>query len=193
MHNAQMDISNRYMPVALDWLQNNILHNFKDVICTLHCNNTEDIYQHIDATISFTNSKDIRYTTTWQIKTITDMAYNHFTIEYMNNRYTGEWGEIKEIQADYYLHARVGEDNIIYNVGVVNMKEFMKAYENNLFNYHISDNPDSNANFLCVDWNELKNIKGVVYNYKNTMHLYNTKVKQKLSEMYENWKANGEL
>lgn len=185
-----MDISNRYMPVALEWIDTNIMYRYTDVTCTLHSNNHTDINKHIDASIAFT-TPTATHTSTWQIKTITDMTYNHFTIEYYNNRFSKEWGEIKEIEADLYLHCRVADDGNIYNVGLVNVSKFKEAYDNNLFSYHICNNPDSNANFLCVDWDELKQIKGVVLKHVNTMHLYDAKHRTKILNYYKQWIETG--
>lgn len=178
MHNPQMDISNRYMPVAIQYLENNIYKN-PDTICTVHCNNTEDIDQHID--LSIQNPARTK-THTWQIKTIQDMTYNTFTIEYMNNRFTNEWGEIQDIWAQYYFHARVAYDKI-WKVGIINVNKFMTAYNNKQFTYIIKDNPDSNANFMCVDWDILRAIDGVVVHYYEDMNGYRQQQQKHMQEI----------
>lgn len=176
MNNPQMDISNRYMPVALQYLEQNIYTN-PDIICTVHTNNAEDIDQHIDLSISLNNKNH-----TWQIKTITDMEYNDFTIEYMNNRFTNEWGEIQDIWAKYYFHARVSYGKI-WKVGIINVNKFMHAFNNNKFKYTIKDNPDSNASFLCVSWDILNALDGVVVHYYSDIDGYNKAQQTKINAM----------
>lgn len=186
MHNKQMDISNHYMPVALQYLSDNIYTN-PDIICTVHTNNAEDIDQHIDLSITSPTK-----THTWQIKTITDMEYNDFTIEYYNNRFTNEWGEIQDIWAQYYFHARVAYDKI-WKVGIINVNRFMQAYTNKEFEFKIKDNPDSNASFLCVSWDVLSKIDGVVVHYYEDMNGYNKAQRDHMRLLLNDMKLKGEI
>ncbi|MCA0387611.1 MAG: hypothetical protein LCH52_03865 [Bacteroidetes bacterium] len=163
------------------------MYKYDNVICTLHSNNPTDIEKHIDATITYQH-KSINLSKTFQIKTIQDMDYNHFTIEYMNNRFTNEWGEIKDIEADYYLHCRVAYDKI-WNVGLVNVSKLKEALYNDRFKYTIHDNPDSNANFMCVDWDILNALDGVVVCHHNNTAEYNIAKQIKMNAMIQQIKA----
>lgn len=129
-----------------------------EYVCT-----EEDIKEHIDA--KFITQKECGEIKehTWQIKILDKWNYRqNFTIEYHQNRWTGEIGEVGHIKARYYFHG-YAQDGILKEYHIINVKSFTEWFWQ--LNKSIRDNytryaGGSRASFFWYNYDKLP--RGIV-------------------------------
>ena len=137
----------------------------KDIWCSQYEDqNEKDIKEHIDIIVYLMGGREIYY----QCKALRLEFYDFdcFTIEYLQNRYTYEEGEIFTIKADYFLHGYFDperkEYKKYYMIDVKKFKEWFSNYlqkEQDIHNreeligsWFVREPKRSRANFLRIPY-----------------------------------------